>query len=120
MIFAVTVSIRTVINIKPEKEHALSTLMTYNKKELAERVYMLERNNNSLHETIDQQAENFIQITKDWRPVRRGKWIEACFDDGYDSAATCSLCEESTCFYGRCENDLPPFCSKCGAYMRGE
>ena len=71
---------------------------------------------------VKHNVEDWIdeQPTVDAEPVRHGKWIEACFDDGYDSAATCSLCEESTCFYGRCENDLPPFCSKCGADMRGE
>ena len=104
--------------MKPEKEHALSTLMTYNKKELAERVYMLERNNNYLHETIDQQAENVAE----WEPVLHGKWIVW---NGMDIPENhgrhkCSECGKFAIKPKYGDEILTDFCPNCGAKMDGD
>lgn len=45
-----------------EFEHKKSSLMSKTKEELAEQVMRLEHNNNVLHNTIDQQAENFAML----------------------------------------------------------
>lgn len=42
-----------------EKEHKYSTLMSSKKKDLVKQIMYLEHNNNVLHNTINQQADNF-------------------------------------------------------------
>lgn len=56
--------------MKIEKEHRKSTLMSWTKDALTDYIMCLEHNNNVLHDTIDKQAQNWIQITKDWQPVK--------------------------------------------------
>jgi len=45
-----------------EKEHKRSTLMSNKKKDLVDQIMYLEHNNNVLHDTLNQQAENFKQV----------------------------------------------------------
>lgn len=48
--------------MKVEKEYSESYLMTWSKKQLVEQVIMLTKNNNILHDTINQQYENFKKL----------------------------------------------------------
>nr|WP_288829951.1 DUF551 domain-containing protein [uncultured Clostridium sp.] len=53
-----------------EKEHKRSTLMTAKKKVLVDQIMYLEHNNNVLHNTLNQQAENFNALQQQmWIPV---------------------------------------------------
>ena len=53
-----------------EKEHKRSTLMTAKKKDLVDQIMYLEHNNNVLHDTLDQQAENIYTLQQQmWIPV---------------------------------------------------
>lgn len=54
--------------MKPEKEHTETALMCRTKKELVDRIRMLEYNNNVLHDTLDTQSANYIKLTS-WIPV---------------------------------------------------
>lgn len=45
--------------MKIEKEHRKSTLMSWTKEQLVERIMCLEHNNNVFNERLDQQAKNF-------------------------------------------------------------
>lgn len=96
-----------------------ATMNGMTKKQLIEYVRMCEHNYDIAEETLKQQAEN----VKDWKPVKRGKWIttQKTIDDGI---TTCSYCHRE--FYiddlvqvgnsaGFCE-----FCPACGAKMGGD
>ncbi len=50
--------------MKIEKEHRKTTLMQWTKEQLIEHIMCLEHNNNVLHDTIDQQAQNFKELLK--------------------------------------------------------
>ena len=53
-----------------EKEHKRSTLMTAKKKDLVDQIMYLEHNNNVLHNTLNQQAENSNTLQQQmWIPV---------------------------------------------------
>ena len=60
--------------MKIEKEYSESYLMTWTKKQLVEQVIMLTKNNNTLHDTINQQYENFKKLLNDVKHTM-GKWI---------------------------------------------
>ena len=55
----------SMLHKKCEKEYSKSTLMRMTKKELIDYIRMLVSNNNRLHETIDNQCENFKKLCKD-------------------------------------------------------
>lgn len=54
--------------MKIEKEYKKSTLMNWKKEDLVEHILCLIHNNNVLHETLDVQAQNYINATR-WIPV---------------------------------------------------
>lgn len=60
--------------MKVEKEYSESYLMTWNKKQLVEQIIMLTKNNNILHDTIEQQYENFTKLLDEAKPTT-GRWI---------------------------------------------
>ena len=87
-----------------------ATLNSMTKKELIEYVRMCEHNYDVAEETLRQQAEN----VKDWRPVKRGKWIESNSNHGMMCSSCCGVgvARDITLFF--------KFCPFCGAYMRGD
>ena len=60
--------------MKVEKEYSESYLMTWNKKQLVEQIIMLTENNNILHDTIEQQYENFTKLLDEAKSTT-GRWI---------------------------------------------
>lgn len=83
-----------------------ATLNGMTKKMLIEYVRMCEHNYDIAEETLRQQAEN----VKDWRPARRGKWVETVVRG--TPSIYCSMCgSESPVYY------TLDFCPNCGAKM---
>ena len=69
--------------MKIEKEYKKSTLMNWKKEDLVEHILCLIHNNNVLHDTLDTQAQNYINATR-WIPVseRLPNAKEYCKNDG--------------------------------------
>jgi len=96
--------------MKIEKEYKRKTLMGWTKKELADRIMVLEHNNNVLHETIDQQAKNFMEMMKE----KSSRWVHVYksgleVSDGYVSECCDMWSRQKT-----------KYCPYCGKRMIGD
>lgn len=87
-----------------EKEHKRSSLMSSKKKDLVDQLMWVEHNNNVLHDTINQQSENFKKICKDCK-MSENKELETlkkAFDMACEESADSSCPNEFDLY--ECEN----------------
>lgn len=98
--------------------YSYNTLMSMKKVQLINAIRLLENNLISANARIEQQYQN----TKEWQPVRHGRWIKNK-DDYYSlTVYQCSECKEEWCFeVGEDIHDLNyNYCPNCGAKMDEE
>jgi len=92
-----------------EKEHKMSSLMSYKKEDLVNKIMSLEHNNNVLHNTLDQQAENFKTLLAESQ-FKDIKLLEACNTCGANITLMASINTDTD------RTMLVKRCLKCGNY----
>lgn len=101
------------VEVMAYKVYSDSYLKTFTKDALIRQLRCVEKNWQAAEEQIEQQYQN----TKDWEPVRHGKWIWNL--TGYYTW-TCSECGKNPTIgmgYTQSENKLFAYCPNCGAKM---
>lgn len=92
-----------------DKMHRRSSLMSSDKKDLVEHIILLEHNNKVLNDTLNQQAENFKTLLKEYQ-FKDISLLEKCGTCGANITLMASINTETN------RTMLVKQCLKCGNY----